>query len=207
MTADRTGDLALADLLVQVRACRHCQDSLPLGPNPVLRAGSSARVLIIGQAPGTRVHASGIPWDDPSGDRLRRWLQLDSDQFYDESRIAIIPMGFCYPGKGKSGDLPPPPECAPLWHARLLEALPEIRLVLLVGAYAQQYYLPQTPAAALATRGETLTQRVRRWCDFGPGFFPLPHPSPRNSLWLRRNPWFEAEVVPALRGRLHRALE
>ncbi len=141
------------DLLAQVRSCRHCQDSLPLGPNPVLRAGSGARVLIVGQAPGTRVHASGIPWDDPSGDRLRRWLQLDSEQFYDESRVAIIPMGFCYPGKGKSGDLPPPPDCAPLWHERLLGVLPDIRLVLLVGAYAQRYYLSQTPAAALAIPG------------------------------------------------------
>ena len=157
------------DLLAQVRACRHCQDTLPLGPRPVLRAGSGARVLIVGQAPGTRVHASGIPWDDPSGDRLRHWLQLDSDRFYGESRIAIIPMGFCYPGRGKSGDLPPPPDCAPLWHGRLLKALPDIRLVLLVGAYAQQYYLPQTPAAALATRTETLTRRVQRWRDFGPG--------------------------------------
>jgi uracil-DNA glycosylase len=193
-------------LLAQVRACRHCQETLPLGPNPVLRAGSGARVLIVGQAPGTRVHASGIPWDDPSGDRLRRWLQLDSDRFYDESRIAIIPMGFCYPGRGKSGDLPPRPECAPLWHQRLLRALPDIRLVLLVGAYAQQYYLPQTPAAAQATRSETLAQRVQRWRDFGPDYFPLPHPSPRNTLWLRRNPWFEEEVVPALRTRLHRIL-
>jgi uracil-DNA glycosylase len=164
-------------------------------------------VLIIGQAPGTRVHASGIPWDDPSGDRLRHWLQLDSDRFYDESRIAIIPMGFCYPGRGKSGDLPPPPDCAPLWHGRLLKALPDIRLVLLVGAYAQQYYLPQTPAAALATRTETLTRRVQRWRDFGPVYFPLPHPSPRNTLWLRRNPWFEDDVVPVLRTRLHRILE
>jgi uracil-DNA glycosylase len=207
VTAGKTGEIPLVDLLAQVRACRHCQDTLPLGPRPVLRAGSGARVLIIGQAPGTRVHASGIPWDDPSGDRLRHWLQLDSDRFYDESRIAIIPMGFCYPGRGKSGDLPPPPECAPLWHGRLLKALPDIRLVLLVGAYAQQYYLPQTPAAALATRTETLTRRVQRWRDFGPGYFPLPHPSPRNTLWLRRNPWFEEDVVPVLRTRLHRILE
>ncbi len=206
MTADRTGDVSLVDLLAQVRACRHCQDSLPLGPKPVLRAAAGARLLIIGQAPGTRVHASGVPWDDPSGDRLRRWLQLDPERFYDESRVAIIPMGFCYPGRGRSGDLPPPPDCAPLWHERLLAALPDIRLVLLVGSYAQQYYLPRTPAAAQATRSETLTERVRRWRDFGPGYFPLPHPSPRNTLWLRRNPWFEAEVVPALRVRLHQAL-
>jgi uracil-DNA glycosylase len=148
------------------------------------------------------VHASGIPWNDPSGDRLRQWLQLGPEQFYDESRVAIIPMGFCYPGKGKSGDLPPPPGCAPRWHERLLAQLPQLELVLLVGAYAQQYYLPHTPAAAAASRGETLARRVQRWRDFGPRYFPLPHPSPRNTLWLRRNPWFEEEVVPALRARL-----
>jgi len=206
VSADSVDEVSLVDLLVQVRACRHCQDRLPLGPRPVLRAGSGARLLIIGQAPGTRVHASGIPWDDPSGDRLRRWLQLDNDRFYDESRVAIIPMGFCYPGKGKSGDLPPSPDCAPLWHDRLLRALPDIRLVLLVGAYAQKYYLPRTPAVVQATPGETLTQRVRRWRDFGPFYFPLPHPSGRNTLWLRRNPWFESDVVPALRLRLQQAL-
>ena len=186
--------LPLADLLEQVRACRHCEDSLPLGPNPVLRASASARLLIVGQAPGTRVHATGIPWNDPSGDRLRRWLQLDREAFYDESRIAIVPMGFCYPGRGKSGDLPPPPACAPLWHERLLAAMPQLELTLLVGSYAQNHYLG-------ASR-ETLAQRVQRWRDFEPGRFPLPHPSPRNTLWLQRNPWFEAEVVPALRQRV-----
>lgn len=206
MSADRIDEVALVNLLMEVRACRHCQDRLPLGPRPVLRAGSGARLLIIGQAPGTRVHASRVPWDDPSGDRLRRWLQLDNDRFYDESRVAIIPMGFCYPGKGKSGDLPPSPDCAPLWHDRLLRALPDIRLVLLVGAYAQKYYLPRTPAVGQATPRETLTQRVRRWRDFGPVYFPLPHPSGRNTLWLRRNPWFESDVVPALRLRLQQAL-
>jgi uracil-DNA glycosylase len=206
VTAGDGEELPLVDLLARVRACRHCEDALPLGPNPVLRAATGARVLIVGQAPGTRVHASGIPWNDPSGDRLRRWLQLEREQFYDESRIAIIPMGFCYPGRGKSGDLPPPPDCAPLWHERLLRALPELQLVLLVGAYAQRYYLPQTPAAALVTRGGTLADRVQRWRDFGPRYFPLPHPSPRNTLWLRRNPWFEEDVVPALRTRLHRIL-
>ncbi len=206
MSADGFDEVPLLDLLAQVRACRHCQDQLPLGPRPVLRAGSGARLLIIGQAPGTRVHASGIPWDDPSGDRLRRWLQLDNDRFYDESRVAIIPMGFCYPGKGKSGDLPPSPNCAPLWHDRLLRALPDIRLVLLVGVYAQKYYLSRTPAVAQATPGETLTRRVQRWRDFGPFYFPLPHPSGRNALWLRRNPWFESEVVPALRVRLQQVL-
>ncbi len=145
MSADSVDEVSLVDLLAQVRACRHCQDRLPLGPRPVLRAGSGARLLIIGQAPGTRVHASGIPWDDPSGDRLRRWLQLDNDRFYDESQVAIIPMGFCYPGKGKSGDLPPSPDCAPLWHDRLLRALPDIRLVLLVGVIRAEV-LPATDA-------------------------------------------------------------
>lgn len=186
--------LPLRDLLADIRACRHCAQRLPLGPRPVLRAGDSARLLIVGQAPGTRVHASGVPWDDPSGDRLRDWLQLDKDRFYDEQRVAIVPMGFCYPGKGKSGDLPPDPACAPRWHGPLLERLPHLDLVLLVGSYAQQYYLD-------ASR-ETLAARVRRWRDFGPRFFPLPHPSPRNNLWLRKNPWFEAEVIPALRRRV-----
>jgi uracil-DNA glycosylase len=191
---DSNPDLALVDLLAQIRDCRHCEAQLPLGANPVLRASSSARLLIVGQAPGTRVHASGIPWNDPSGDRLRDWLQVSRPQFYDTEHIAIVPMGFCYPGRGRSGDLPPRPECAPLWHAPLLEQMPALELVLLVGRYAQDYYLGRSR--------ETLAQRVRRWADFGPRFLPLPHPSPRNTLWLQRNPWFEDEVVPALRRRL-----
>lgn len=186
--------LPLKDLLSTIRACRHCEERLPLGPRPVLRAGAGARLLIVGQAPGTRVHASGVPWDDPSGDRLREWLQLGPEQFYDERRVAIVPMGFCYPGKGKSGDLPPDPDCAPKWHGPLLERMPKLELVLLVGRYAQDYYLDAPK--------DKLTERVRRWRDFGPRFFPLPHPSPRNNLWLRRNPWFEAEVLPALRERV-----
>jgi len=186
--------IPLADLLAEIRRCRHCEASLPLGPRPVLRASGSARLLIVGQAPGTRVHATGIPWNDPSGDRLRQWLQMEREQFYDESLIAIVPMGFCYPGRGKSGDLPPPPDCAPLWHERLLEQMPGLELVLLVGSYAQGHYLGRSR--------ETLGQRVQRWAEFGPRFFPLPHPSPRNTLWLRRNPWFEAEVIPALRQRV-----
>ncbi|GAB5453414.1 MAG: uracil-DNA glycosylase family protein [Halioglobus sp.] len=191
-------DIPLHDLLTEVRACRHCEAELPLGPNPVLRAGTGARVLIVGQAPGTRVHASGIPWDDPSGDRLRDWLQIDRDTFYNESRIAIVPMGFCYPGRGKSGDLPPLPACAPLWHERLLAHMPKIELVLLVGSYAQNHYLGRSR--------ETLTQRVQRFRDFAPRYLPLPHPSPRNNLWLRRNPWFEQEVLPALRRRVNAIL-
>jgi uracil-DNA glycosylase len=187
-------NLPLTDLLAQVRACRHCAQSLPLGPNPVLRVSATARLLIVGQAPGTRVHATGIPWNDPSGDRLRDWLQLLPDVFYDASRVAIVPMGFCYPGKGKSGDLPPRPECAPLWHAPLLAQMPALERVLLVGSYAQQYYLGRSR--------ETLTERVRRWRDFAPQYFPLPHPSPRNTLWLRRNPWFEGQVLPELREQV-----
>lgn len=187
-------EIALTELLAEVRACRHCEADLPLGANPVLRASATARLLIVGQAPGTKVHASGVPWNDPSGDRLRDWLDMDRDTFYDESRIAIVPMGFCYPGKGKSGDLPPRPECAPLWHERLLAHMPRVELVLLVGSYAQQHYLG-------ASR-ETLTERVRRWRDFAPRYLPLPHPSPRNTLWLRRNDWFEETVVPELRQRV-----
>ena len=190
--------IPLANLLAEIRACRHCEPVLPLGANPVVRASATARVLIIGQAPGTRVHASGIPWDDPSGDRLRQWLDLDKEQFYDESGIAIVPMGFCYPGKGKSGDLPPRPECAPLWHEQLLEQMPRVRLVLLVGSYAQSHYLGKSP--------QTLTARVRRWQEFGPRYVPTPHPSPRNTLWLKRNPWFESEVVPVIRGRVRELL-
>lgn len=196
--------LALRDLLAEVRACRLCEDELPLGPNPVLRASVTARVLIVGQAPGTRVHATSVPWNDPSGDRLRAWLGLDRERFYDQSRIAIVPMGFCYPGKGKSGDLPPAGRCAPTWHEPLLARMPAVELVLLVGAYAQQYYLP--PGEQGGHR-ETLTERVRRWRDFAPRFLPLPHPSPRNTLWLRRNAWFEEQVVPALRQRVADVLD
>jgi uracil-DNA glycosylase family 4 len=188
----------MAALLAEVRRCRHCEEILPLGPNPVLRASATARLMIVGQAPGTRVHATGIPWNDPSGDRLRQWLQMDRGAFYDESRIAIVPMAFCYPGRGRSGDLPPPPACARLWHERLVAAMPRLELLLLVGSYAQNYYL--------GPGRETLAGRVRRWEAFGPRYFPLPHPSPRNTLWLKRNPWFERDVVPALRRRVNEVL-
>jgi len=182
---------AFENLLQQVRACRLCEEHLPLGPRPVLHASASARLLIVGQAPGTRVHASGIPWDDQSGKRLRQWLGLDSATFYDASRIAIIPMGFCYPGKGKSGDLPPRPECARHWHRQLLGLLPDIRLTLLVGKYAQDHFLGS------AVR-PTLTETVADWHTYLPQYMPLPHPSPRNQFWLKRNPWFEADAAPAL---------
>ena len=182
-----------APLLTRVRACELCAGDLPRGPRPVVRASVSARLLIIGQAPGTRVHESGIPWNDPSGDRLRQWLGWNKEQFYDDSLSAIVPMGFCYPGKGKSGDLPPRPECAPQWHKALLELMPTIELVLLIGQYAQKYYLPEAKGS--------LTETVRSFRDYGPHYLPLPHPSPRNQLWLKKNPWFEAEVVPELRRR------
>jgi uracil-DNA glycosylase len=181
-------------LLADVRTCRLCEANLPLGPNPVLRASSTARILIIGQAPGTRVHETGIPWDDPSGKRLRDWMQLDREQFYDESQIAIMPMGFCYPGKGKSGDLPPRPECAAQWHDKLLAEMPDIELTILIGKYAQNHYL--------GSRRQTLAETVSHWQDHPPGLFPLPHPSPRNLRWFRNHPWFENEVLPAFRSRL-----
>ncbi len=185
-------------LLKEVRACRACVDYPPFEPRPVLRASSTARLLIVGQAPGTRVHETGIPWNDPSGDRLRQWMDIEKEVFYDESRIAILPMAFCYPGKGKSGDLPPRPECAQLWRRRLLACLPNIELTLLVGRYAQQYHVPQA--------GKSVTEVVQHWEALLPDFFPTPHPSPRNQLWLRRNAWFESEAVPALRQILKKLL-
>lgn len=189
----------LAKLLDEVRACTVCAAHLPNPPRPVLLAGEGARLLIVGQAPGRRVHETGIPWNDPSGDNLRNWLQLSREQFYDTRRIAIIPTGFCYPGNGAHGDLPPRPECAPLWHPRLLAALPDIRLVLLVGSHAQAFYLG-------ARRKSILAETVQAYRDYLPRFLPLPHPSPRNRLWLKRHPWFEAEVVPELRARVHAVL-
>jgi uracil-DNA glycosylase len=190
----------LETLLGEVRDCRVCAGSLPLGPRPVLRARDTARLLIIGQAPGTRVHETGIPWNDASGDRLRHWLNVERETFYDESRIAIVPMGFCYPGRDeRGGDSPPRPECAPLWHPPLLAALPQVELTLLVGLYAQKHYLG-------ARRRGTLTETVRAWADYAPAFLPLPHPSWRNTAWLKKNPWFETGLVPQLRDRVRALL-
>ena len=184
---------ALDRLLAEIRGCRLCADHLPLGPRPVVQAAPTATLLIIGQAPGTKVHESGIPWNDRSGDRLRDWLQMDRERFYDESRIAIMPMGFCYPGvDARGGDKPPRPECAPAWHDRLMAELPAVSVTLLVGQYAQARYLGKA-------RAPTLTETVQRWRDFAPTTWPLPHPSWRNTHWLKRNPWFEAELLPALR--------
>lgn len=191
---------SLETLLREARACRVCAAALPRGPRPVLRAAAGARVLLVGQAPGTKVHETGIPWNDPSGDRLRRWLDVDRRTFYDAQRIAIVPMGFCYPGRDpRGGDLPPRPECAPLWHPRLLAALPRLELALLVGSYAQRYYLGDR-------RRGTLSETVRAFRDYLPHEIPLPHPSWRNTAWLRRNPWFERELLPVLRQRLHALL-
>lgn len=185
-------------LLADVAACTLCAPRLPLAPRPVLQADPRAVVLVAGQAPGRRVHETGLPFNDPSGDRLRDWMGIDRPVFYDPSRLAIIPMGFCYPGTGPSGDLPPPPECARTWRARLLAGLPGIRVTLVLGRYAHGYHLP-------GMKG-TLAETVRNWRRFQPAVFPLPHPSPRNNLWLRRHPWFEREVVPALRTRIAEVL-
>ncbi len=180
-------------LLAQVRACTLCQNHLPLGPRPVVQLDPRARILIVGQAPGRKVHESGIPFDDASGDRLRAWLGMSREVFYDEQQVAIVPMGLCYPGSGKSGDKPPRPECAPAWRPQLLSHLPLVEMTLVIGAYAQAYHF---------TDAQTLTERVARWRDYWPRRVPMPHPSPRNNIWLRRNPWFETEVVPALRQRV-----
>lgn len=191
---------SLPDLLTQARACRLCEHALPHGPRPVLRAAASARLLIVGQAPGTKVHASGIPWDDASGKRLREWMGIPPEVFYDERKLAIVPMGLCYPGKGRSGDLPPRPECAPLWHPPLLAHLRKLELILLVGRYAQLYYLKENCKP-------TLSETVEAWREYLPRVLPLPHPSPRNQSWWLRRPWFEAELVPELQRRVARLLQ
>ncbi|MFO1262225.1 MAG: uracil-DNA glycosylase family protein [Rhodoferax sp.] len=187
----------LDTLLADIRACQLCPD-LPLGPRPVLQASATARILIAAQAPGRKVHASGRPFTDASGERLRDWLGMPPEVFYDARRVAIVPMGFCYPGTGAGGDLPPRPECAPQWRAQVLARLPRLELTLVIGQYALAWHL--------GGAGQTVTQAVQAWRSHWPGVVPLPHPSPRNNLWLRRNPWFEAELVPALRARVAEVL-
>jgi len=184
---------AALQLLAEVRACRLCEDELE--PRPVLQLHPSARLLIVGQAPGARVHATGVPFNDPSGERLRDWLGLGRERFYDERLVALLPMGFCYPGKGRGGDLPPPPRCARSWRSALLAQLPRVELTVLVGRYAIAWHL-RPP------RSEALADTVRRWRDYAPERLPLPHPSPRNNRWLRERPWFEADVLPYLRERV-----
>ncbi len=192
-------DIPLQNLLTEIGNCDLCARDLPLGANPVIQVSSTAKILIIGQAPGTRVHETGIPWNDPSGKKLRQWLQLSDDEFYDENQIAIMPMGLCYPGKGKSGDLPPRKECAPQWHQKVFEHLLDLRLILLIGQYAQKSYLNDNY--------KTLTERVVHATEAEAPFFPLPHPSPRNQIWLKKNPWFESKVLPELRKKIHDALK
>ncbi|MCL4125383.1 UNVERIFIED_CONTAM: hypothetical protein GTU68_051840 [Idotea baltica] len=182
-------------LLNDIRQCKICEKHLPFGPRPIATAHQESKVVIIGQAPGTKVHASGIPWDDASGKQLRSWLNVSNDDFYDTKKFAIIPMGFCYPGKGKTGDLPPRKECAPEWHQQLFDVMPNVELVLLIGMYAQKYYLKDQAK-------RTLTETVANYKDYLPKFLPLPHPSPRNRFWLTKNSWFEKEVVPELQKKI-----
>ena len=187
-------------LLDEIAECSICKEHLLLGPRPVVSAHPDAKIVIIGQAPGTKVHASGIPWDDASGKQLRKWLNITSEVFYDETKIAIVPMGFCYPGKGKTGDLPPRPECAPQWHEALFKQMPKLELIILIGMYAQKYYLGKTAE-------KNLTETVRAYKNYSPKYFPLPHPSPRNRFWLTKNLWFEEEVVAELEKRVKNLLK
>ncbi len=190
---------ALSALLVDVRACTVCSQHLPLGPRPVLQADTSARILLVGQAPGRKVHESGVPFDDASGDRLRLWMGVSRDVFYDPERVAIVPMGFCFPGTGASGDLPPRPECAVTWRERVLAQLGRVSLTLVIGQYAQAYHLTTMNDE---DRNLSVTEAVQSWRTFLPGVIPLPHPSPRNNLWLKRNPWFEQDLIPVLQARV-----
>ncbi|OEK04303.1 uracil-DNA glycosylase family protein [Roseivirga misakiensis] len=186
-------------ILSDIKSCQVCADQLSHGPNPVVSVSEQSQILIIGQAPGTKVHHSGIPWDDASGKNLRKWLGVTDEQFYDPQIFGIVPMGFCYPGKGKSGDLPPRPECAPLWHHQLFDHLKSVKLILLIGLYAQQYYLGDK-------RKKTLTETVENYKAYLPKYMPLVHPSPRNGIWMRKNPWFTAEIVPALQNIVHQTI-
>ena len=188
----------LTTLLEDIRQCRICEPALPFGARPVLQCAASARILIAGQAPGSKVHASGIPFDDPSGERLRSWMGIDHETFYDPTRIAVVPMGFCYPGSGKSGDLPPRAECAATWRKPLLQQLPGIELTLALGQYAQDYHFD--------TGAASLTACVQDWLDYWPTLLPLPHPSPRNNRWFKQNPWFEIDILPELKARVNQLL-
>lgn len=185
-------------LLAEVRACEICKESLPLGPRPVVQLDLESRILIVGQAPGRKVHESGIPFDDASGNRLRDWLGISREDFYNPKKVALLPMGFCYPGTGKSGDLPPRPECAPAWREKLLGCLTAVELTIVIGQYAQSYHL-------LGPK-RSVTENVRAWEKYWPSIVPLPHPSPRNNRWILNNPWFEAELVPKLKKRVSEIL-
>ena len=193
--------MSLATLVREVRGCTVCAPHLPLGPRPIVSLPRQTRILLIGQAPGTAVHESGIAWDDPSGDHLREWMGVSRDVFYRSKRIGIMPMGFCYPGKCKGGDAPPRPECAPLWHDRIREALPEVELTLLIGRYAHTRYLAQGSG-----RARNVTETVRAFRESEPGLLALPHPSWRSKIWMGKNPWFEEELLPELRKSVKRLL-
>lgn len=184
----------MEDLLREIRACTFCSEYLPLGPRPIIEAHPESKIAVISQAPGLKVHQSGIAWKDLSGDRLRMWMGVDEATFYEPKNFAIIPSGFCYPGRGKSGDLPPRPECAPLWHEKVLSGLPELQLFLVIGQYAQGRYLEN--------RKRTLTETVMHFEEYLPNYFPLPHPSGRNNIWLAKNPWFEKDLVPELQRHI-----
>jgi uracil-DNA glycosylase len=190
----------LKHLLKEISDCRLCEDHLPLGPRPVLQANSQAKILIAGQAPGRKVHETGIPFNDASGDRLRDWMGIDKSMFYDGSKIAILPMGFCYPGTGKSGDLPPRPECAEAWREQLLKTLPKIELILVIGQYAHKYHLGNK-------QKKNLTETVKSWREYWKkGLLPLPHPSPRNNIWLHKNAWFEKDILPTLKSSVQKLI-
>ena len=189
---------SFTSLLGEVRRCTICAGQLPLGPRPILQLHPLARILVAGQAPGRKVHESGVPFADASGDRLRDWMGITPEIFYDPRRVSILPMGFCFPGTGKAGDLPPRPECAPAWRDKLLLQLDQLRLTLVIGQYAQAYHFADT--------SESVTATVQSWRKHWPNVVPLPHPSPRNNLWLRRNPWFEKELLPRLRARVAEVL-
>jgi len=189
----------MESLLHDIRQCNICSKYLHLGPRPIVSAHPQSKIIIIGQAPGTKVHNSGIPWDDASGKQLRKWLNVSDVDFYNEEKFAIVPMGFCYPGKGKSGDLPPRKECAQQWHEELLSKMPNLELVILIGMYAQNYYLKKDVK-------RTLTETVVNFKEYLPKHFVLPHPSPRNRFWLTKNPWFEDEVLPILKNNVQEIL-
>jgi len=191
---------SLDKLVKEIKACNLCTDHLPLGPRPVIQVGSLARILIVGQAPGRRVHETGIPFNDPSGERLRLWMGINKEEFYDKDKVALVPMGFCFPGTGKSGDLPPRPECADTWREKLLEQLPNIDLTIVIGQYAQGWHFG-------SSNKQNLTETVKSWKEFWPNAIPLPHPSPRNNIWLRKNAWFEDEVIPALQKAVNAILD
>ena len=185
----------MKNLLSEIRNCRVCKDHLPYAPRPIIQAGTHSKIVITGQAPGLKVQQSGVPWDDVSGDNLRDWLGVDSPTFYNESHFALLPMGLCFPGTGKTGDLPPRSECAPLWHQKVFHQISDVKLTLLIGQYAQQYYLKDQCQ-------RTLTETVRHYEDYLPNFLPLPHPSPRNNIWQKKNAWFKEDLIPVLQEKV-----